>query len=51
MWDVVLEMLLAARGKVIDFASGDIPSISFMYGHIVEKAWKEMAQTLAEVNQ
>ncbi|XP_017223391.1 uncharacterized protein LOC108199888 [Daucus carota subsp. sativus] len=50
MWDVVVEMLLAAKGKVNEFASGDIPSISLMSGHIVEQAWKEMAQTLAEVN-
>lgn len=45
MWDVVVEMLLAAKGEVNDFTSGDIPSISWMCGHIVEQAWKEMAQS------
>lgn len=50
MWDVVVEMLLVARGKVNTFASGDIPSITWMSGHIVEQAWKEISQTLTEVN-
>ncbi|KAK1351333.1 Zinc finger, FYVE-type, endofin [Heracleum sosnowskyi] len=50
MWDVVVEMLLVARGKVNAFASGDIPSITWMSGHIVEQAWKEISQTLTEVN-
>ncbi|XP_047310526.1 uncharacterized protein LOC124914091 [Impatiens glandulifera] len=50
MWDVVAEMLVAARGKVSSLASGDIHSISWISSHIVEQAWKEMAQTLTEAN-
>ncbi|CAN4082180.1 unnamed protein product [Withania somnifera] len=51
MWDVVLDMLLAARGKVHSVASGDIVSnISWISSHLVEQAWKEMAQTLTEAN-
>lgn len=50
MWDVVVEMLIVARGKVNSFASGDIPNITWMSGHIVEQAWKEISQTLTEVN-
>lgn len=50
MWDVVVEMLLVARGKVNAFASGDIPNISWISSHIIDQAWKEMAQTLTEAN-
>ncbi|KAL6992357.1 hypothetical protein U1Q18_010466 [Sarracenia purpurea var. burkii] len=50
MWDVVVEMLLVARGKVSAFASGDIRKISWISSHLVEQAWKEMAGTLTEVN-
>ncbi|XP_052201510.1 uncharacterized protein LOC127807577 isoform X1 [Diospyros lotus] len=50
MWDVVSEMLLVARGKMRTFASGDISKISWMSSHLVEQAWKEMAQTLTEAN-
>lgn len=50
MWDVVAEMLVAARGKVSSLASGDIHNISWISSHIVEQAWKEMAQTLTEAN-
>ncbi|KAI3903984.1 hypothetical protein MKW92_045226, partial [Papaver armeniacum] len=44
MWDVVLEMLLVAQGKVKALASGDIHgcTISWLSGHILEQAWKEM---------
>lgn len=51
MWDVVAEMILAARGKVSAFASGDIPrySFSWMSNHLLEQAWQEMAETLSEV--
>ncbi|XP_027161320.1 uncharacterized protein LOC113762193 [Coffea eugenioides] len=50
MWDVVLEMLLVARGKVSSMASGDIDTISWISGHLIEQAWKEMAETLTEAN-
>ncbi|PSR98649.1 SH3 domain-containing YSC84-like protein [Actinidia chinensis var. chinensis] len=50
MWDVVVEMLLVARGKVSAFASGDIRRISWISSHLIEQAWKEMAETLTEAN-
>ncbi|KAE9594542.1 hypothetical protein Lal_00037423 [Lupinus albus] len=52
MWDVLAEMLLVARGKVTSLASGDIHSCTFKWvsSHLLEEAWKEMAQTLTEAN-
>ncbi|XP_059290051.1 uncharacterized protein LOC132043589 isoform X1 [Lycium ferocissimum] len=51
MWDVVVDMLLAARGKVQSLASGDIVgNMSWISSHLIEQAWKEMAQTLTEAN-
>ncbi|XWS19751.1 hypothetical protein CRYUN_Cryun31cG0043800 [Craigia yunnanensis] len=52
MWDVIVEMIFAARGKVNAFTSGDIQrcSISWLSTHLLEQAWQEMAQTLTEVN-
>ncbi|KAI3966004.1 hypothetical protein MKX01_010961 [Papaver californicum] len=52
MWDVVLEMLLVAQGKVKALASGDIHgcTISWLSGHILEQAWKEMAETLTQAD-
>lgn len=52
MWDVLVEMLLVARGKVNSLASGDIHScaISWLSSHVLEQAWREMAQTLTEAN-
>uniref|UniRef100_A0A5B7B8F2 FYVE-type domain-containing protein n=1 Tax=Davidia involucrata TaxID=16924 RepID=A0A5B7B8F2_DAVIN len=52
MWDVVLDMLLVGRGKVSALASGDLHGcrISWMSNHLLEQAWKEMAQTLTEAN-
>ncbi|KAJ6738331.1 RING/FYVE/PHD-TYPE ZINC FINGER FAMILY PROTEIN [Salix koriyanagi] len=52
MWDVMVEMLLAARGKVNAIASGDLPrcGISWLSSHLLEQAWQEMAQTLTEAN-
>lgn len=50
MWDVVVEMLLAARGKVTALASGDIDQISWISTHLIEQAWEEMSQTLTEAN-
>lgn len=52
MWDVVAEMLVAARGKVSAIASGDVHrcGISWISDHLLEQAWSEMAQTLTEAN-
>lgn len=50
MWDVFIEMLLVARGKVTSFASTDIRKVSWISSQLVEQAWKEMAQTLTEAN-
>ncbi|KAJ6402233.1 hypothetical protein OIU84_014347 [Salix udensis] len=52
MWDVIVEMLLAARGKVNAITSGDLPKcgISWLSSHLLEQAWQEMAQTLTEAN-
>ncbi|KAL3851419.1 hypothetical protein ACJIZ3_013301 [Penstemon smallii] len=50
MWDVVLEMLLVARGKVSSLSSGDIGQISWLSTHLIDQTWKEMAQTLTEAN-
>ncbi|GAB2225807.1 hypothetical protein Droror1_Dr00021574 [Drosera rotundifolia] len=50
MWDVVSEMLLAAGGKAKALASGDFHrrQISWISSHLMEQAWKEMAETLTE---
>lgn len=52
LWDVVRDMLLVARGKVNAIASGDVHgrAISWLSSHLLEQAWKEMAQTLTEAN-
>ena len=52
MWDVLVEMLLVARGKVTSIASGDINkcAISWISSSVLEQAWREMAQTLTEAN-
>ncbi|KAF5944526.1 hypothetical protein HYC85_018603 [Camellia sinensis] len=50
MWEVVVEMLLVARGKVSSLASGDIRKVSWISSHLIEQAWKEMAETLTEAN-
>ncbi|KAL5564948.1 hypothetical protein UlMin_028112 [Ulmus minor] len=52
MWDVVSEMLIVARGKVGAIASSDVhrSMISWSSSHLLEQAWKEMAQTLTEAN-
>ncbi|XXG61581.1 hypothetical protein AAC387_Pa05g0158 [Persea americana] len=52
MWDVVVEMLLAARGKMSSFASGELQKcrMSWISTYLLEQAWTEMAQTLTEVN-
>lgn len=48
LWDIVVEMLLAARGKVNALATGDIHTMSWISEHLMEQAWREMAQTLTE---
>lgn len=52
MWDVFNEMLIVARGKVSAIASGDVQrcGISWLSRHLLEQAWKEIAQTLTEAN-
>lgn len=52
MWDVVNEMLVAAKGKVSAMTSGDVhrSMIPWVSSHLLEQAWKEMAQTLTEAN-
>ncbi|KAI8001030.1 SH3 domain-containing protein PJ696.02 [Camellia lanceoleosa] len=50
MWEVVVEMLLVARGKVSSLASGDIHKVSRISSHLIEQAWKEMADTLTDAN-
>ncbi|KAE8689858.1 RING/FYVE/PHD-type zinc finger family protein isoform 2 [Hibiscus syriacus] len=52
MWDVIVEMILAARGKVNALTSGDIQrcGVSWISSHLLEQAWQEMAQTLNEAN-
>ncbi|KAI4372020.1 hypothetical protein MLD38_010307 [Melastoma candidum] len=51
MWDVVVDMLLAARGKVSAVASGDVGGrFSWISPNLLELAWQEMAQTLTEAS-
>lgn len=52
MWDVVVEMLLAARGKMSSLASSELQKcrMSWISTHLLEQAWTEMAQTLTEAN-
>ncbi|KAK3198593.1 hypothetical protein Dsin_022008 [Dipteronia sinensis] len=50
MWDVISEMLVAARGQVSAIASGNRCGTSWISSHLLEDAWKEMAQTLTEAN-
>ncbi|GMJ14181.1 hypothetical protein like AT1G29800 [Hibiscus trionum] len=52
MWDVIVEMILAARGKVNALTSGDFQrsGVSWLSSHLLEQAWQEMAQTLNEAN-
>ncbi|XP_040987236.1 uncharacterized protein LOC121235076 isoform X1 [Juglans microcarpa x Juglans regia] len=52
MWDVVTEMLVVARGRFFAIASGGVHGCktSRPSEHMLEQAWKEMAQTLTEAN-
>lgn len=52
MYDVVAEMLTAAQGKVRDVATGNVKKgrVSWLSSHLLEQAWKEMAQTLTDAN-
>ncbi|KAJ6811866.1 uncharacterized protein M6B38_151100 [Iris pallida] len=52
MWDVVADMLFAAKGKVSSLASGEFRrgTISLLSTHLLEQAWEEMATTLTEAH-
>lgn len=52
MYDVVAEMLIAAQGKVREVATGNMHKgrASWLSSHLLEQAWKEMAQTLTDAN-
>ncbi|PKI58091.1 hypothetical protein CRG98_021518 [Punica granatum] len=49
MWDIIVEMILAARGKVSSLAPTNC-RFSWMSDHLLEQAWQEMAQTLADAS-
>ncbi|KAL5732193.1 hypothetical protein ACHQM5_004840 [Ranunculus cassubicifolius] len=54
MWDVVLEMLLAARGKAQAIASGDVQGLMISWvasNNLLEQAWKDVASTLSQVSE
>lgn len=50
MWNVVMEMIAVAGGKVKAITSGDFHQrqLSWISDNFLEQAWKEMAQTLTE---
>lgn len=52
MWDVFSEMLVAAREKVSTISSSDARRcrVSWLSNHVLDQAWKEMAETLSEAN-
>lgn len=52
LWDVVLDMLLAAQGKVRSITSGDSYAyqISWLSDQLLEHTWKEVSNNLTEVN-
>ncbi|XP_024959119.1 uncharacterized protein LOC112500077 isoform X4 [Cynara cardunculus var. scolymus] len=52
MWDVVLDMLLAAGGRVRSITSGDSYAyqISWLSDQLLEHTWKEVSHNLTEVN-
>lgn len=50
MWDVITEMLLAAKGQVRAIASGNKYGASWISTHLLEDAWNEMARTLTEAS-
>ncbi|CAH1443600.1 unnamed protein product [Lactuca virosa] len=52
LWDVVLDMLLAAQGKVRSITSGDTYAyqISWLSDQLLERTWKEVSNNLTEVN-
>ncbi|XP_023541863.1 uncharacterized protein LOC111801882 [Cucurbita pepo subsp. pepo] len=52
MWDVMVEMLLAARGKVGSLASTSNNGCRFSWisSHLVEQALNELAHSLTEAN-
>ncbi|XP_057539523.1 uncharacterized protein LOC130817691 [Amaranthus tricolor] len=50
MWDVVMEIIIVAGGKVKALASGDFQQqqLSWISANFLEHTWQEMAQTLTE---
>ncbi|KAK9074146.1 hypothetical protein SSX86_006743 [Deinandra increscens subsp. villosa] len=52
MWDVVLDMLLAAQGKMRSITSGDSYAyqISWLSDQLLEHTWKEVTHNLTEAN-
>ncbi|KAL0363503.1 UNVERIFIED_CONTAM: SH3 domain-containing protein [Sesamum calycinum] len=50
IWIPVSVPPMTARGKVTALASGDIAQVSWISTHLIEQAWKEMAQSLTEAN-
>nr|GEU55421.1 RING/FYVE/PHD-type zinc finger family protein [Tanacetum cinerariifolium] len=52
MWDVVLDMLLAAQGRMRSITSGDAYAyqISWLSDQLLEHTWKEVSHNLTEVN-
>ncbi|KAI3702767.1 hypothetical protein L6452_28519 [Arctium lappa] len=52
MWDVVLDMLLAAGGRMRSMTSGDSYAyqISWLSDQLLEHTWKEVSDNLTEVN-
>ncbi|KAK9077444.1 hypothetical protein SSX86_005781 [Deinandra increscens subsp. villosa] len=52
MWDVVLDMLLAAQGKIRSITSGDSYAyqISWLSDQLLEHTWKEVTHNLTDVN-
>ncbi|KAL4562194.1 hypothetical protein LXL04_034392 [Taraxacum kok-saghyz] len=48
MWDIVVEMLIAARGKVNLLSTSD--TVSWISRNLIDQAWKEITQTLTEAN-
>ncbi|KAL5997755.1 hypothetical protein ACLOJK_008685 [Asimina triloba] len=52
LWEVLSEMLVAAKSKMGAISSGELKKrdTSWISCHLFEQAWKEMAETLTEAN-
>ncbi|GAB4827162.1 hypothetical protein Ancab_034051 [Ancistrocladus abbreviatus] len=50
MWDIVIEMLLAVRGKLGALSNPHIFNFSRVSSQLLQQAWEEMAQILTEAN-